>query len=392
MGGARDDFEAMIGQLALALTPGVRIIAANPGDWGIDAFAGDLDGAVTVWQAKYFFPVTAGDSHRRQIRESFNAAVKAAREQGHAVQRWVLCVPSNMDGPTAKWWDDWKRRNEQAHGLVMELWDETALRARLLRPEADHVRRHYYDPFDGSPSSGLSDRKPTRSVARMVRRYGWLGILLALAIGAATTLWPSAGGDVHIQGRLIPACPEYYTLQAPGEAFVQAKGTNWAPWDGATLVASAPVKPVIEVTAQTSSHESVLLMGVRVSVVKRGPLPKQGIVLGQGGCGAGQDERPFDVDLDPTSPKVVAVQGTKPLTQFPFRIEAADPEVFVLNISDTLDECWFTIELDWVKQGEPGTTVVDDHGKPFHVMGAGGWPRYVPGGGPTAVGGLVLGS
>ncbi|WP_157881960.1 hypothetical protein [Streptomyces rubellomurinus] len=148
---------------------------------------------------------------------------------------------------------------------------------------------------------------------------------------------------------------------------------------------------MIEVTAQTSSYESVLLMGVRVNIVKRGPLPKQGIVLGQGGCGAGQDERPFDVDLDPTPPKVIAVQGTKPLTQFPFRIEAADPEVFVLNISDTSDECWFTIELDWVKQGEPGTTVVDDRGKPFHVMGAGGRPRYVPGGGPTAVDGLVQG-
>ncbi|MEU9288083.1 hypothetical protein AB0D57_26110 [Streptomyces sp. NPDC048275] len=44
LGGARDDFEKMITELAGSTTPGVRMIAANPGDWGVDAFAGDLGG------------------------------------------------------------------------------------------------------------------------------------------------------------------------------------------------------------------------------------------------------------------------------------------------------------------------------------------------------------
>jgi hypothetical protein len=149
------------------------------------------------------------------------------------------------------------------------------------------------------------------------------------------------------------------------------------------------MKPIVEITAQTSSSESVLLMGLRVNVVKRSPLPKQGIVLESGGCGAGQDQRPFNVNLSQTPPSVTAVQGLAPLTQFPFRIESSDPEVFVLSLSDASDECWFTVEIDWVKGGKPGKTIIDDRGKPFHVMGIGGWPRYLPSGGPGSVGGFV---
>lgn len=37
MAGARDDFEQMLAMLISAIYPGARAIAANPGDWGIDA-------------------------------------------------------------------------------------------------------------------------------------------------------------------------------------------------------------------------------------------------------------------------------------------------------------------------------------------------------------------
>ncbi|MET8700731.1 tetratricopeptide repeat protein [Kitasatospora sp. NPDC004723] len=149
MGGAREDFETMIGLLAAATTPNVRNIAANPGDWGIDAFAGDLGDAVTIWQSKYFWPITEGGTHQQAIRESFESAVRAAAEHGYAVANWILCIPSSMDGATAKWWDAWKKRKEKEQGVVIELWDETALRQRLHTPEADDVRRAYYEPLHG---------------------------------------------------------------------------------------------------------------------------------------------------------------------------------------------------------------------------------------------------
>lgn len=150
LGGARDDFETMIAELAAATRPGVRMIAANPGDWGIDAFAGNLGGAIAVWQSKYFHPVTVA-SHKRTIQESFASVLKAAEAQGHTVEMWVLCIPSSMDGPTAQWWDRWKKQQEKAHGLVIELWDETALRGVLHTPEGDQVRRAYYEPFTPVP-------------------------------------------------------------------------------------------------------------------------------------------------------------------------------------------------------------------------------------------------
>ncbi|WP_158708544.1 FxSxx-COOH system tetratricopeptide repeat protein [Streptomyces sp. NRRL S-244] len=143
--GARAEFEKMIAELAGATTPNVRRIEANPGDWGVDAFAGDLGGAIAVWQCKYFMPVTT-TSHSQQIRESFAQALKAAQANGHTITEWVLCIPSCMDGPAAKWWDGWKKRTEQGHGVVLRLWDETELMRRLHSPEGDPVRRAYFEP------------------------------------------------------------------------------------------------------------------------------------------------------------------------------------------------------------------------------------------------------
>ena len=53
--GAGEDFEEMLGLLVRATSGGdARLVFANPGDWGIDVLAGDLNGRVSVWQAKYF--------------------------------------------------------------------------------------------------------------------------------------------------------------------------------------------------------------------------------------------------------------------------------------------------------------------------------------------------
>jgi len=179
--GARQDFEEMIGQLVHAVRPGVaRMIAANPGDWGIDVFVGNLGGSVTVWQSKYFMPEVAGDSHQAQIRESFDSAVKNAAEQGFTLTQWILCAPSSMDGPTAKWWDRWKRKKERAFGVAIDLWDETELRSLLISPDAESVRRHYYEPAQASrPEAAVAgladddaDRLETALFVRQLREAG----------------------------------------------------------------------------------------------------------------------------------------------------------------------------------------------------------------------------
>ena len=151
MQGAREDFENMLSLLVRATRPGARMIAANPGDWGIDVLVGDLGGSVAIWQSKYFFPLVK-ESHHQEIRDSFKSARTNAEKHGYALKQWILCVPSSMDPPTASWWDGWKKREQQKHKVLIELWDETELRTQLISPDADHVRRHYYGPPTPQPS------------------------------------------------------------------------------------------------------------------------------------------------------------------------------------------------------------------------------------------------
>ncbi|WP_344330440.1 serine/threonine protein kinase [Streptomyces globosus] len=140
----------MVAQLAAATTPNVRAIAANPGDWGIDAFAGNLGGAITVWQSKYFMPITT-KRHTQQVEESLGNALKAAAKNGHTIDSWILCVPSSMDGPMAAWWDAWHKKMEKEHSLVIQLWDATTLVRKLLSPEGDDVRRGFYETYAQAP-------------------------------------------------------------------------------------------------------------------------------------------------------------------------------------------------------------------------------------------------
>jgi hypothetical protein len=144
--GAREDFEHMIAMLIAATRPSARLVAANPGDWGIDVLVGNLSGLVVVWQAKYFWP-SVTRRNWSAIRESFRSAISAAAVNKYRVRRWVLCIPSSMDGPTAKWWDAWRARMQRQTGVHIELWHETMLRTLLVTPDAAHVRRHFYDPY-----------------------------------------------------------------------------------------------------------------------------------------------------------------------------------------------------------------------------------------------------
>jgi hypothetical protein len=142
--GARPLFERLVAQLVRLLHASVRQVAANPGDWGIDVFVGMLDeGGVHVWQSKFFID-GIGETQKKEIRESFKACLSAAAEEGHVLLSWTLCVPVSMDGPTTKWWDTWKKKQQRDHGLAVELWDETELEGLCLSPEAAAIRRTYF--------------------------------------------------------------------------------------------------------------------------------------------------------------------------------------------------------------------------------------------------------
>lgn len=93
--------------------------------------------------------------------------------------------------------------------------------------------------------------------------------------------------------------------------------------------------------------------------------------------------RLFLVNLDDEIPE--AVPFISDLTQnkpelpptFPFKVSDSDPEYFNVEFSTPRCDCRFRLELDWVADGRRGTTTIDDHGKPFRVVGNRDLPEYI---------------
>ena len=172
--GAREDFEQMIGLLVRATSAQDAKLIAAPQNWGIDVLLGDLRGPVSVWQAKYLI---AGFSRSRldQIRPAFYSAVRAAADHGYSLERWVLCIPTNMDGRAMQWWHKWEAEQTDRTGIAVELWDEAALRELLLRPESADIYCHYYAPHVAPESGRAVPEQPMINFAAHQVRAGSTG-------------------------------------------------------------------------------------------------------------------------------------------------------------------------------------------------------------------------
>jgi hypothetical protein len=178
--GAREEFARLVAALG-ELTTQVRRIRENPGDWGIDAFAGRLgDGAdVAVWQAKFFIN-GVGQSQQQQIRDSFRMAREAAEKHGYQLVRWTLVIPVDLSATETQWWDGWKEREQAEHGVMIELWDKHRLDTLLRPPDAEAIRRKLLP---------RPDRPRHEGRARLPRRDG------------APRLWPLPLGRDRRQAR-----------------------------------------------------------------------------------------------------------------------------------------------------------------------------------------------
>lgn len=144
--GGRALFEKLVQDLAGVEHPDISTVEANPGDWGIDAYVGQLvEGSVAVWQAKYFIN-GFGESQQAEVRNSFKSAKTAAVKNGYRLQAWTLAIPVGLDGPMSQWWEGWKKRTEKNERVVIDLWHESALRRRLIREGARDVLEYYFNP------------------------------------------------------------------------------------------------------------------------------------------------------------------------------------------------------------------------------------------------------
>jgi hypothetical protein len=145
--GAREEFARLVAALA-DLTTRVRRIREDPGDWGIDSFAGRLNDGdeVAVWQAK-FFVNGVGNSQKAQIRDSFKMARETADKRGYGLVRWTLVIPLDLSAEETQWWDTWKAEQEQRYSVAVELWDKHRLDTLLRVPDAAPIEAEFFPPF-----------------------------------------------------------------------------------------------------------------------------------------------------------------------------------------------------------------------------------------------------
>lgn len=141
---------------------------------------------------------------------------------------------------------------------------------------------------------------------------------------------------------------------------------------------------IVNITGQTDSP--VTITGISFEAVKRQPTWVGGTVI-SGQCGDETSGRFIEADLDTIPPSIVstntdpdAIWGSDPqdLTpvKYPYTVKSGDSEPFYI-IAHTNTYVEYRIHVDWIYQNQSGSTVIDNHGRPFRVAALG------PGAPPT---------
>jgi hypothetical protein len=143
---ARARFDNFTLALVSATRRSVRGMRPAHGDWGIDAFIGDLSSSIAIWQAK-FFPDGINKSQKAQIRESYTSAKKAAAEHDYEIIAWTIVIPVELSPEERVWWEGWVAR-QKADGFAIELWELSRLQELLRSPDAVDVRAEYFPHLD----------------------------------------------------------------------------------------------------------------------------------------------------------------------------------------------------------------------------------------------------
>lgn len=130
---------------------------------------------------------------------------------------------------------------------------------------------------------------------------------------------------------------------------------------------------LLRISISGSSASATDLQQLRVRLVHCQP-PLKGQLVTYLGLGSGIGARYFSIDLDRNAPvaEYVDAKGTMKREQpFPLRVTDSDQEVFDVSAGITRRDCQWTLLLDWTAGARHGTTVIDDHGKPFRTTSGG---------------------
>lgn len=128
---------------------------------------------------------------------------------------------------------------------------------------------------------------------------------------------------------------------------------------------------LVRVSVSGASAAATDLQQLRVRLV-RCQAPMRGTLVTYSGLGSGIGVRYFMIDLDRKTPvaRYVDKHGRIKREQpFPLRVTNTDQEVFDVSAGITRRDCRWELLLDWTAGSRHGTTVINDHGRPFRTTG-----------------------
>lgn len=213
-----------------------------------------------------------------------------------------------------------------------------------------------------------------------------LPTICALAIwmvqGGWTWLWSEIKGPsgVTVYSPGVGGCAPSYldaSLDEARKKEQEAPETNLVHDQGVPVYDGEWEPPTITLTLQAKTSQAVVVTGVQFKILSSKPLPASGLLVSPEGCGGGMTPRRFEVGLtkSPVSIDPVAPDSGE-LVDFPLKVADSDPEGLELLLAPGNRDIRFTVAVEWVADGESGSTVLDNDGKGYRLMGKPDLPTY----------------
>jgi hypothetical protein len=121
----RENFEELVSQLIILEIGSAQPVDGAGGDEGIDCFRRASDGALDVFQAKFFLGRLTS-AQKKQVERSLAKVMER-----HSLRQWVLCIPLNPTPAELRWF-----KGLAPPGVTVEWWGASQLRALLSKHDA----------------------------------------------------------------------------------------------------------------------------------------------------------------------------------------------------------------------------------------------------------------
>ncbi|MFF5900232.1 hypothetical protein ACFY8O_30525 [Streptomyces argenteolus] len=132
----------------------------------------------------------------------------------------------------------------------------------------------------------------------------------------------------------------------------------------------------LTLTLQAKTSQAIVVTGVTVRRLSAAPVPTAGSVVNKE-CGGLMTPRVFDVDLmaEEISLQPASRDSTKAVN-FPLKVSDSDPEQLSLQLFPGNHDVRFSVEVNWISEGEAQSEKVADGVPVLRVTGPGSLPVY----------------